>query len=178
VKCLLKKHGATTTLSVVNVNIYIESDSNESKSLYGPVLHSLTWMPYSYTNSCGRYGRLRGYMCIVFEGLLWKTKNLNFCGPCTFRYHLSCVSDTEYQYYTGSGISAFNNKCASCVKDPCLQRGDDTPAQTRSASISDLPNRDNISWEISISLSHHLFGEVWGVLCASWNGLSEWCLRY
>jgi hypothetical protein len=103
-------------------------------------------------------------MCILFEGLLWKTKSLYFCGPCTFRYHLSCVSDTEYQYYTGSGISAFNNKCASCVKNPCLQRGHDTPAQTRSSSISDLPNRD-ISPERYPFLFPITYSEKYKVFC-------------
>jgi hypothetical protein len=38
-KYLLTKHGVTTTLHFVNVNICIGGDSNGSKSSYGPVLH-------------------------------------------------------------------------------------------------------------------------------------------
>jgi hypothetical protein len=50
-KCLnylLTKHSLATTLRFENENICREGDSNGSKSSYGPVLHSYTWMPYSY----------------------------------------------------------------------------------------------------------------------------------
>jgi hypothetical protein len=42
---LFTKHGVTTMLHFVNANIYTESNSNGSKSLYGPMLHSHAWLP-------------------------------------------------------------------------------------------------------------------------------------
>ena len=70
-----------------------------------------------------------------------KKKFLKCCGPCAIRFHLSClqISDAEYAYYMDSGVSTY--KCAECVKLLRVQRNDDTPVKTRSASASDVPRK-------------------------------------
>jgi hypothetical protein len=70
-----------------------------------------------------------------------RQKYIMCCRPCSSSFHLNCLqfSETEYQFYTGSGVSTF--KSASCVKALCLQRNDDTPVKTRSSSTSDLPKK-------------------------------------
>jgi hypothetical protein len=70
-----------------------------------------------------------------------RQKYIKCCGPCASRFHLNCLqfSETEYQFYTGSGVSTF--KCAFCVKALRLQQNDDTPVKTRSSSTSDLPKK-------------------------------------
>ena len=70
-----------------------------------------------------------------------KQKSLKCCGPCATRFHLSCLqfNDAEYTYYMDSGVLTY--KCAECVKLLRVQRNDDTPVKTRSASASDAPRK-------------------------------------
>jgi hypothetical protein len=72
------------------------------------------------------------------------------------------ISDTEYRYYTNSGVSTY--KCTTCVKVLRLQRGDDTPVKTRSSSTSDLPKKV-ISPERSLVLLPVIDTDRYEALC-------------
>jgi hypothetical protein len=81
------------------------------------------------------------YYYLLAKPFYGKQKSIKCSGPCASRFHLSCVhiSDTEFLYYTKSGVSTY--KCLTCMTVLRQQRSDDTPVKTRSSSTSDLPKK-------------------------------------